>query len=125
MKRRNFISCTTLASIGLLSCNIPAQSPKKNKLNAKCKITVLKRTIYQDLYDKYKGRKGELCPVLKDNQEFLVTSPYRPPEGFCKWAWADIRHYIQSVYYERPDIVIACCTDGLRPVIFKLESIIN
>ena len=31
-----------------------------------CKITVLKRTIHQDLYEKYRNKKGNLCEVFTD-----------------------------------------------------------
>ena len=59
--------------------------------------------------------------LFEEGQEFVVKSPYQPPEGFCQWAWADIRQFILGVYFGWEDAVVACCTDGFRPVIFKLE----
>ena len=52
------------------------------------------------------------------------------PAGFCPWAWADIHREIISVMFhaefpnsKKPGCIIASCTDGLRPVIFKVESL--
>ncbi|KPL23495.1 MAG: hypothetical protein AMJ75_05935 [Phycisphaerae bacterium SM1_79] len=85
-------------------------------------MTVLKKTVHNDLYQKYRGRQGRVCTALEEGQEFIVTSPYKPPEGFCEWAWADIRAAIQGVWSGGNGAVVVCCTDGFRPVIFKLEQ---
>ena len=94
-----------------------------------CKITVLKRTIHQDLYEKYRNKKGNLCEVFTEGQEFLVESPFSPPAGFCEWAWADIRPFIHGIHagmrYGEADVFVTCCTDGFRPVLFKVERIIT
>jgi uncharacterized repeat protein (TIGR04076 family) len=96
-----------------------------------CKITVLKRELYQDLVDDFAGdRDTPCCERFQEGQEFTVENPWRLPEGFCAWAWADIRQYVMAAYFEggpptpeNADPFIACCTDGYRPVIFKVESI--
>ena len=49
--------------------------------------------------------------------------PWYPPEGFCDWAWADIRTYIGLVHAGGMEQTVACCTDGFRPVFFKLERL--
>lgn len=123
MQRRDFISCVTAGSVCALAPAAVAQEPatKKRQKKNNCKITVVKKTIHNDLYQKYRGKEGRLCTLLEEGQEFVVKSPYKPPEGFCEWAWADIRQYILGVYFGREDTVIACCTDGFRPVTFKLE----
>ena len=99
----------------------------------KCKITVLKRTINQDLIDEYlenenKGMKR--CELFKDGQEFILDRDYRAPEGFCDWAWADIRYDILTLAYggsmpgmKQRGTLIVGCTDWFRPVIFKVERI--
>ncbi len=100
-----------------------------------CKITVIKRTINHDiindyLKDEYQDRK--VCERFKDGQEFLVTkeSRYGPPEGFCQWAWADIRNDILILLYggniphmKNESANIVGCTDWFRPVYFKLERV--
>ena len=44
------------------------------------------------------------------------------PEKFCAWAYADIRTYIPMVLGQGSPIAV-CCTDGFRPVFFKVERI--
>lgn len=126
MKRRTFLGCATVSAVGLTADKLQAQTEEKKK-RIRCKITVLKRTLNQDLYLKYRGKKGRLCQVFKEDQEFLVESAWSPPEGFCAWAWADIRTYLQGLFagqkYGGAEVFVACCTDGFRPVLFKLERI--
>ncbi len=122
MQRRDFISCAAAGSVCAMAPAAVAQTTdgKKRGKNG-CKITVLKRTIHNDLYEKYTGRKGKPCEVFKEGQEFTVKSIYDPPEGFCVWAWADIREFIFGAWFGREDVAVTCCTDGMRPVIFKVE----
>ena len=71
-----------------------------------CKITVLKCTFHQDLANTYKT--GEVaqqfgpCQVVHEGQEFFAEKPWFPPEGFCAWAWADIRQYVYVACTHRP-----------------------
>ncbi len=95
----------------------------------KCKITVLKRTIHQDLVDEYVKENMALCERFQDGQEFIVEGPFSQPEGFCAWAWADIRKEVFAValggnlFWAKQGVAIVCCTDGYRPVIFKVERV--
>jgi len=104
---------------------------------AKCKITVIKRTLDQDLINKYADDKYidhmKLCEIFQDNQEFILEGDAafsQPPKDFCAWAWADIRKDILTVALgcdipgmKRRGMVITGCTDWFRPVIFKIERI--
>ena len=100
---------------------------------SKCKITVVKRTINQDLIDEYLSDDREnfgLCQAYDDGQEFIIESFPLKPDGFCDWAWADIHRDVVAVMFggsyswiNQPGTAITCCTDGLRPVIFKVERI--
>lgn len=104
---------------------------------SKCKITVVKRTINQDLIDEYIDEKYrnhmKPCENLKDNQEFILegeTTLSHPPADFCAWAWADIRKDILTIAVggdmpglKQQGTVITGCTDWFRPVIFKVERI--
>jgi len=100
-----------------------------------CRITVLKRTINQDLIDKYLDdsyRDIGPCECFEEGQEFVID-PSKVPEDFCArcaWAWADIRKDILAVAsgsdivgMRQPGTVITGCTDWFRPVIFKVERI--
>ena len=92
------------------------------------KITVLKRTLNQDAIDACAESETPwcACELLKDGQEF-VTDDLLMPEGFCSWAWADIHQHVlvlaRGGNYRgtKPGMFVSCCTDGFRPVIFKLE----
>ena len=100
----------------------------------KCKITVLKRSINQDLVDEYLDdayRNLGICERFQDGQEFVIEGEnalQQPPKDFCAWAWADIRKDILTIAFggncpglKKGGIVITGCTDWFRPVIFKVE----
>lgn len=98
----------------------------------KCKITVLKRMVNQDLADEYLDDAGEFkaCDRFSEGQEIIVEHPFVMPEGFCHWAWADIRSRIASIaagadppWIKQRGTIIAGCTDWFKPVIFKVERI--
>jgi len=88
-----------------------------------CKITVLRRDFNEDLYRQYPYGNAIPCGRLAEGQEFITTCRWDPPEGLCAWAWRDLLPVIQSFHEGRDNPAIQCCTDGLRPVIFKLEKI--
>jgi uncharacterized repeat protein (TIGR04076 family) len=85
----------------------------------KGKITVLRRMANYDLIEEYEHRTVAPCGLFKDGQEFAVEDWGCCPEGFCKWAWADLAKKIALA--EELGVVVACCTDGFRPVVFEIE----
>ena len=101
----------------------------------KCRITVLKRMFNSELVKEYSAEhtpENPLtpCTVYDDGQEFFVEGDAKMPEGFCFWAWADIQRDVAAIMYgasipwiSNTHTLINCCTDGLRPVVFKLERI--
>lgn len=88
-----------------------------------CKITVLKCDFNDDLYNQYPYGVAIPCGRLNVGQEFISKCRWDPPEGLCVWAWRDLIPVIQSFHEGRDNPSISCCTDGLRPVTFKLERI--
>lgn len=109
------------------------------------KITVLKKLDIKDdlgvtlpeppglVKDSIQASMGAGCHMFKEGQEFIYTlGESGVPEGFCDWAWNDIFKDIMAVCsraaalpkVEKGDIEPSypCCTDGLRPVIFKIEA---
>ena len=96
----------------------------------KCRITVLKRNLDEELANEY-GVKGlGKCPMHKEGQVYYAD--YAKPEGFCDEAWKAIYQYVfalahgSEVFYygdwtRKPGVAICSCNDGLRPVIFKIE----
>jgi uncharacterized repeat protein (TIGR04076 family) len=100
----------------------------------KCKITVLKRTINQDLAQEYIAMPVGPCESFTEGQEFVFTPIMDRPQGFCDWAWNDIYKTVISLarggnfsdglfqnWMKDSHSMITCCTDGIRPVIFKVE----
>ncbi len=101
----------------------------------KCKITVLRKTFHQDLANEYCRRETGLCEAFEEGQEFITDGPTKQPEDFkCGWAWLDIHRVVLTLmqggnfgsswnWMKTDDTLITCCTDGIRPVIFKVERI--
>ncbi len=87
-----------------------------------CTLTVLRRGFEKEYADKYRNGQGAPCPKFKDGQEFTITSQWAMPAGFCEWAWGDIRTYIHDVF-ATGTTTVGCCTDGFRPVFFKIERL--
>lgn len=101
-----------------------------------CKITVLRRELYEDLQKEYLADPASgKCPYFEDGQEFLVDSEdfFRMMRGkFCAEAWDCISRYVYAAlqggsimrgWTKDEKVMIACCNDGTRPVIFKLERV--
>ena len=95
-------------------------------MNAKIKITVLRRSLNKEFLNDFAEFVWEPCERLHEGQEF-VAEGVNMPEGFCSWAWADIQKYVMTLARGgnfrgvKPGVYITCCTDGFRPVFFKLE----
>ena len=100
------------------------------------RITVLKRAVFEDICKEY-GSKAFLdrggcgpCGRFQDGQEFILDHGLDKPEDFCTYAFADIRHELMVVLnggsrpYVGPEgTAIVCCTDAMKPVLFKIERI--
>lgn len=81
------------------------------------------------------------CPRFEEGQEFIIPIADRElyfvdmelvPKDFCLWAWAAIEKDVAILSLgggpvwmekgeEKKGVIISCCTDGMRPVVFKLE----
>jgi uncharacterized repeat protein (TIGR04076 family) len=99
----------------------------------KIKITVLKRFVPSEVFKRSPvtpvGTLGA-CELFRDGQEFVVGTDGGMPEGFCTSAWVSIYPNIRVLsfggelpWYKEKGTAVSCCTDGLRPVVFKLERI--
>lgn len=99
----------------------------------KCKITVLKKTFDTELAEEYGAQGLTSCPMHQVGEVFY--GDYAKPEGFCDEAWKAIYQYVFALshgaqeelfYYgdwiRVPGVAICSCNDGLRPVIFKIET---
>ena len=73
-----------------------------------------------------------VCPFFKEGQVFVTD--ISKPDGFCAEAWKTISHYAFALshghtepffggsWIENPEVAITCCNDGIRPVVFKMET---
>jgi uncharacterized repeat protein (TIGR04076 family) len=75
---------------------------------------------------------GVLSENCAEGDEFVVEHIGVRAEGFfCDWAWDDIHKVLLAMqqggdfspWMKDEKTFIACCTDGVQPVIFKLERI--
>lgn len=99
----------------------------------KVKITVLKTTLDKELAEEYGAAGLDKCPMHTEGQVFYAD--YAKPDNFCDEAWKAVYQYVftlahgagNSLFYygdwiRKPGVAVCSCNDGLRPVIFKLES---
>lgn len=111
-------------------------------LGQRTKITVVRKLKLDDVAREYGQIRpgtetGDFipdCPFFEEGQEFIVEtggSDVCKPEGFCDWAWADVWKDVLMMASKAGvtpdgekhllDPQFTCCTDGLRPVIFKVQ----
>lgn len=102
---------------------------------AKVRITVVERTFNEEISEEYgsaafkAGRGFGPCPNFEDGQVFVLDGLSKL-ERFCSWAWADIHGAVRTVafggehdFLKSRGAALVCCTDGMKPVVFKLEWI--
>lgn len=122
MNRRNFLSKAALATGAATFAGPLVMANEAQKQEFVYKITVVEKGYNKAMFQAVEKRAGAACEVFELNQEFILENFWAVPEGFCQWAWADIRPFIQQVYFGRK-VAAGCCTDGKRPVTFKIERI--
>lgn len=105
-----------------------------------CKITVLETKVFEDLQEKYLANpKSGVCPRFKVGDTFILKRTneqddfYHLMDGqFCGEAWDAISRYVYTAlqggaimhkWTNDERMMIACCNDGTRPVVFKIERI--
>ena len=96
---------------------------------SRLRITVLKKMHFPDLQAQYaKPGTFGVCTAFEEGQIFETEES--KPDGFCSWAWADIQRDVTLVRSgaEMPWIgarktMVSCCTDGFRPVVFRIERV--
>ena len=94
------------------------------------KITVIKKLETDEIFEEYAAEEAKpSCDAVKLGDEF-ISKNMGIPEGFCSWAWTDIQRDVVHLalggefpWMKKAGTMISCCTDGLRPVLFKLERI--
>ena len=99
---------------------------------ADVKITVVKKIDNREMFGDNPPVAFSIaspCDRVEEGQEFISENGACPP-GFCTWAFADIQRDITHLRFggdfpwiKEKGKMLSSCTDGVRPVIFKLEII--
>ena len=103
------------------------------------KITVVKKTFHSDLVNELTidpdqwendsiGENANCCHAFNIGHEFISDGTHMP-EGFPDPPWVDIQKYVfilgrgGNMLGVRKGTFVTNCSDGFRPVTFKLERI--
>jgi len=98
------------------------------------KITVIKKLSSKEVYGQPLPEVSEemapYCDRLEVGQEFTVEESGAIPSGFCTWAWHDIYPAVTGLRFggdypwmKKEGLIYSCCSDGIRPVFFKIERL--
>lgn len=111
-----------------------------------CKVSVIDKKCYEGLQDEYLADpESGPCPCFQVGEEFVFERADghddfwhfgrdRDPKFPCAEAWDCISRYIYTAlagdaimkgWTNDERVMIACCNDGTRPVIFKIERFDN
>jgi uncharacterized repeat protein (TIGR04076 family) len=96
------------------------------------KITVIKKLSAKEVYGRPLPELADevppYCDRLDVGKEFVVDESGAMPAGFCTWAWHDIYPAVTGLRFggnftwmKKEGMIYSCCSDGARPVFFKLE----
>ena len=97
------------------------------------RISVVKAFSTDEIFDgdvpEEVSRFGSGCHKHFAGQEFICEG-LECPEGFCTWAFSDIFRDLVQIswggdfpWIKEPGVTFSSCTDGQKPVVFKLERI--
>lgn len=97
----------------------------------KCKITVMKKVLHQDLVEKYENPIEHACDI-RVGQTFVSVDGARP-DGLCESAWESMRYFVTELakgggnfydgWMKNGRSAMISCNDGFRPVSFYVEVI--
>ena len=94
------------------------------------KITVLRKQLYEDFAEEHLTDGIQPCDFYEVGDTFLYTGGAEMPEGFCPWAWIDLYRSVSALscgatytpWQRSEGTSVVCCSDGIRPVTFLLET---
>ena len=113
-------------------------------LKHKCKVTVIDKKLFSELQKDYLADpESGPCPCFEVGQEYLFEREAGKDDFYhfgrelnppfpCAEAWDAVSRYIYTAlaggaimknWTNDERIMIACCNDGTRPVVFKIERI--
>ena len=97
----------------------------------KVKITVMRRSVYQDLIEIYEN------PLVNPGEMILgsvyISENAQKPNGFCNNAWQTLCPFVEALANGGGDFydgwmkdeksALLSCNDGFRPVSYYIEVI--
>lgn len=96
------------------------------------RITVLRKQFYEDLAIRFLREPPSecSCDFFQEGDVFLYTGGAEMPSGFCPWAWIDLYRSVSALscgatytpWQRSEGTSVVCCSDGIRPVTFLLET---
>lgn len=97
----------------------------------KVRITVMRKTEYTDLMEKYENPIEHACD-MKVGQAF-VANGWQKPEGLCQSAWESMSQFVLALshgggnfydgWMKNERSAMISCNDGFRPVSFYIEAL--
>jgi len=97
----------------------------------KVRITVMKKSCYQDLIEKYENPLENPCD-MEEGMVFIANG-WEKPRGFCDSAWDTLSPFVLALSHGAEDFyegwmknkksAMLSCNDGFRPVSFLLETL--
>jgi uncharacterized repeat protein (TIGR04076 family) len=97
----------------------------------KCKITVMRKTEYSDLMQKYENPIEHACDMVVG--QFFISENGQKPQGLCDSAWESMVYFVKELacgggnfydgWMKNPQSAMISCNDGFRPVSFYIETI--
>ena len=96
-----------------------------------CKITVIRKALYQDLMEKYENPIEHACDV--EVGQVFISENGEKPQGFCDSAWESMAYFVKELsagggnfydgWMKNPHSAMISCNDGFRPVSFLIEAV--
>ena len=97
----------------------------------KVKITVMRKTEYTDLVEKYENPIEHACDM--EVGQVFIANGWNKPEGFCLSAWESMSPFVMTLSHGGGDFyngwmkneksAMISCNDGFRPVSFYIEAL--
>ncbi|MCR5207368.1 MAG: TIGR04076 family protein [Eubacterium sp.] len=95
------------------------------------RITVMRRTVHDDLIKKYENPIEHACDM--NIGDIFISKDARRPDGFCESAWESLSPFVMTLahggenfydgWMKNPKSAMLSCNDGFRPVSFLIETI--
>lgn len=97
----------------------------------KVKITVMRRSVYPDLIERYENPIEHACGM--EVGQVFVANGWEKPEGLCGSAWESMSPFVMTLahgggnfyngWMKNERSAMISCNDGFRPVSYLLETL--